>query len=303
MLALALTLLGAAPTDGVPAAARDRYQDAVRKLAARQYGPANDVLNGLAGEYPRIAEIFASRCSAQLGLQHWAAAEADCNYALALKQLPTAVYGLAVAEDGQGKHGLAIQHYRRFAELPGAAPALKQQAVSRADVLTMQTNAVAPPPPPPPNTAKQQPVTPAPQPVEAVAVKPPPGGAKGQFVPAIPDPNEGLLYVYRNMLMGIGTGTTLWVDNKRVGELWNDHYFEVRIKPGHHNVTVKAMAPAGHREPEHSLSLEIEEGTVAYVKLEYLPGDGDVAFKPITVGKEGRKEIREDCELVYSKKL
>lgn len=304
MLALTLLLLHGAPYDGIPTAARDRYGDAVRKLAAKQYGPANDVLNQLAAEYPRTAEIFASRCSAQLGLQHWAAAEADCNYTLALKRLPTAVYGLAVAEDGQAKFGLAIQHYRQYAGLPDATAALKAHALARADVLTTQSNAVAPPPPPPPAKGQPQPAAqPAAQPAEAVAAKPPPGGAKGEFVPGIPDPNEGLLYVYRNMLMGIGTGSTLYVDNKRVGELWNDHYFEVRLKPGKHTISVRAAAPQGHKEPEHHLGLEIEEATVTYVKLEYVGGDGDVAFRPVGVGKEGRKEIRQDCELVYSKKL
>lgn len=301
LIFLHAVLLQAAPYDGIPPAARDRYGDAVRKLTAKQYGPANDVLNGLAGEYPRVAEIFASRCSAQLGLQHWAAAEADCNYTLALKRLPTAVYGLAVAEDGQGKFGAAIQHYRQYAGLPDATAALKAHALARADVLTAQSNAVAPPPPPPPTKAKPQPE--AQPPVEPVATKPPPGGAKGEFVPGIPDPNEGLLYVYRNMRMGIGTGTTLFVDGKRIGELWNDHYFEVRLKPGKHTVLVKAMVPAGKKEPERELSVEIEEATVSYVKLEYVGGEGDTAFKPVAIGKEGRKEIRQDCELVYSKKL
>ncbi len=301
MLLLAL-VLHAAPYDGIPPAARDRYGDAVRKLTAQQYGPANDVLNQLAGEYPRVAEIFASRCSAQLGLQHWAAAEADCNYTLALKRLPTAVYGLAVAEDGQGKFGSAIAHYRQYAGLPDATAALKAHALARADVLAQQSNAVAPPPPPPPARAQQQP-QPEARPVETAATKPPPGGGKGEFVPGIPDPNEGLLYVYRNMLMGIGTGATLFVDNKRVGELWNDHYFEVKLRPGNHTVTVKAMAPQGHKEPEHSLTVEVEEAMVSYVKLDYVGGDGDVGFKPIAIGKEGRKEIRQDCELVYSKKL
>jgi hypothetical protein len=304
VLALALTLLVAAAPEAVPPAARDRYQDAVKKLAAKQYGPANDVLNGLAGEFPRVAEIFASRCSAQLGLQHWAAAEADCNYTLALKQLPTAVYGLAVAQDGLGKHALAITNYRKYAGLPEAVAAYKQHAMTRADVLSAQGNAVAPPPPPPPaaKVAKQEPPPPEPK-HEPAPSKPPPGGAKGQFVPAIPDPNEALIYVYRNVQMAQSNGSTLFVDNKRIGDLWNDHYFEVRVRPGGHTITIKAMVPAGHKELEHSLSLDVEESTVSYVKLEYVGGDGDVAFRPISIGKEGRKEIRSDCELVYSKKL
>ena len=329
MLALALCLLSAAPTDGVPAAARARYQDAVTRLNARQYGPANDVLNALAAENPRVAEVFASRCSAQLGLQHWAAAEADCAYTLALKQLPTAVYGLAVAEDGQGKYAQAIGHYRQYAGLLDATAQLKAAALTRADLLAAQTPAAAPaapppsrkekvakkeepdvaPPPPPPPTKPAESVAPPPPPppntatATPVSAPPPPGGGKGQFVPGIPDPNEGLVYVYRNTIMGVGTGTTVFVDRVRIGELWNDHYFEVRLKPGNHDITIKAAVPSGRKPPEFTLPVEVSEGTVTYVKLEYAPSPDDVGFKPVQIGKEGRKEIRADCELVYSKKL
>jgi hypothetical protein len=295
VLALVITVLGAVP-DGVPPAARARYQDAVTKLSARQWGPANDVLNALASEFPRVPEIFASRCSAQLGLQHWAAAEADCNYTLQLKPLPTAVYGLAVAQDGQGKLELAIAGYRKYAGMLDAQASLKSQALSRADVLASRTGAA----PSPPLVEASREVA-VPQVAPSPPAPPPPGGGKGQFVPGIPDPNEGLLYVYRNMLMGVGTLARLYVDNVRIGELWNDHYFELRLRPGKHTVTVKAVG--GRSEPAHSLEVEIEESSVSYAKLEYAPIGEDAAFKPIPVGKEGRKEIREDCELVYSKKL
>lgn len=296
LLSLALCLAAAAPPaqTGVPEAARPRYLEAVAKLGEKNYSAANDVLNALAADHPRVAEIFASRCSAQLGLQHWAAAEADCAYTLRLKPLPTAIYGLAVAEDGQGKLAAAVTHYRQYAALVEALPALKQQALSRAGLLDAQLGAVAPAPPAP-VLAKVEPVV--------AHAPPPPGGGKGQFVPGIPDPNEGLLYVYRNLLMGIGTPVTLYVDGKRVGELWNDHYFEVRLKPGAHRVTIKAATSAGQRAPEHTLTLDLVETTVNYLKLEYAPQGEDAAFKLISVGKEGRKEIREDCELAYAKKL
>ncbi len=89
------------------------------------------LLNALAADHPKWPEVFASRCSAQLGLQHWDSAAADCTYALQLKpHLPTAVYGLAVAQDGQGKRPEAAKTYREYAQLndplrdledPGAA--------------------------------------------------------------------------------------------------------------------------------------------------------------------------------------
>lgn len=279
---------------GVPAAGQPKYKDAVQKIAAKQYGPANDLLNALAAEYPQVPEIFASRCSAQLGLQHWAAAEADCAYSLNFKQLPTAIYGLAVAEDGQAKYGQAIAHYRQFAALPDAAPALKTQATDRADLLAKAANPAAPAAAP--AGEREEAVAPAPP--------PPPVAAKGSFQPGIPDPNEGLLYVYRNMLMGIGTSSTVYVDDKRVGELTNDRYWEIKLRPGKHTITIKARVndPA-KAEPMHQLPLEIAEGDVHYMKLEYWPKNDDVGFKLVAVGKEGRKEIREDCAQAGSKKM
>ena len=71
---------------------------------------------------------------------------------------------------------------------------------------------------------------------------------------------------------------------------------EVRVRPGNHEVTVK---PADGRE--QTLAIEGSEGEIEYVRLDWA-GDAD-GFKPTPVGKVGRKEIRQDCELVYSKKL
>src|SRR4051812_12404896 len=83
--------VAAAPSTTFTPEAMARYQDAVAKVQAGAHGPATEVLNSLAAEYPRIPEIFASRCSAQLGLQHFAAAEADCAYALRVRpQMPAA---------------------------------------------------------------------------------------------------------------------------------------------------------------------------------------------------------------------
>jgi hypothetical protein len=43
---------------------------------------------------------------------------------------------------------------------------------------------------------------------------------------------------------------------------------------------------------------------VSYLKLEYAPQGDDVAFKPVPVkGAVGRKEIREDCGLISSRRL
>ena len=69
-----------------PEGARAPYQDAVAKVASGQYGPATDVLNALAPDYPRLPELFATRCSAQLGLRHAAAAEAPSEEMAQLRE-------------------------------------------------------------------------------------------------------------------------------------------------------------------------------------------------------------------------
>jgi hypothetical protein len=274
-----------AVTPGIPDAAKARYAEASQKLRANDYPHANDILNQLAGQYPRWPEIFASRCSAQLGLQHWDAAAADCNYALQLKpRLPAAMYGLAVAEDGRRHYPEAVKAYREYAALNDPEATLKLQATQRADVLTPKTGGLSPPPPPP-------------------AVVPASAAVKGTFQPGIPSPNRMLLYVFRNLLMGLNTPVALSVDGKPAGDLPNDTYVELDLAPGKHTVVVKAAGPNGRDLPA-AWELNSMEGDVSYVKLEYAPQGEDVAFKPIpTAGSVGRKEIREDCALISSRRL
>jgi hypothetical protein len=267
---------------GIAEAAKKQYAEASAKLQDGEYGHANDLLNALAQSYPRWPEVFASRCSAQLGLQHWDAAVADCNYALTLKpSLASALYGLAVAEDGQGRTAEAVKHYRDYAGLNDAQAALKTQASQRADLLAAR------------------------MPAGGAVAPPPPAGAKGTFRPGIPSPGRLLLYVYRNILFGMGTGVTVLIDNQPAGELPNDTYLELEIAPGKHTVTVKAAVSSPRsREPAASWVMDTQEGDVAYLKLDYAPQGDDVAFKPVpTSGQDGRREIREDCSLIASRKL
>src|SRR4051812_40868023 len=77
----------AAPSSGtgVPEAAKPRYRDAVAAVSGGRFQEATVLLNQLAAEYPQVAELYAARCSAQLGLKQPVYAEADCTYALKLK--------------------------------------------------------------------------------------------------------------------------------------------------------------------------------------------------------------------------
>lgn len=131
-----------------------RYRDAVAHVTAGRYQDATVVINALSAEYPKVAELYATRCSAQLGLKQPSYAEADCAYALKLKPtLSTALYGLASAEEAQGKRELAARHFREYERDPLARSDLKAQAGKRADAL-QGGMAAAPSPPPPPGEGR-----------------------------------------------------------------------------------------------------------------------------------------------------
>src|SRR4051812_24907310 len=129
---LSTAALAAEPVPGLNGDALSRYQDAFAKLQSGAYGPATEVLNALAGPHPRVAEIFALRCSAQIGLGRFSASEADCAYALTIKaNLASALYGRAVSEDNRGKVALAIGPYRRYAALEDPQAPYKPHAAAR----------------------------------------------------------------------------------------------------------------------------------------------------------------------------
>jgi hypothetical protein len=172
---------------------------------------------------------------------------------------------------------------------------LKAQALQRADLIDPGGAAAAPPPGPPAGSAKQ------PAPKETTAQAGPP---KGSFVAGIPSPTKALFYVFRNILFGIGTGASVLVDGKPVGALPNDHYAELELVPGKHDIAIKADSSNAKAAAGAPLSIDIGEGDVAYAKLEYKPQGDDVGFVPAKVaGDVGRREIRSDCALSFSKKF
>jgi hypothetical protein len=132
---------------------RALYESAVAMITERQYGQAVTTLNALAQTAP-TAELFAARCSALHSLRNYAAALADCQYALRLKPaaaIPNALYGRALAEENLGANAAAQQHYRDYANLqhPTITPELRNEALRRAASLQpmpQPMNAAAPAP-------------------------------------------------------------------------------------------------------------------------------------------------------------
>lgn len=128
----------------MPEPVRARYDDAAENLTQKQYAAANDLLNGLANTFPRVPDIYRLRCSAQLGMKHWAAAEADCRYSRTLKDTALALYGLAVAEDGLGRVEDAVTHYREYVAHAQSSADLRRQATERIAVLEQTATPTAP---------------------------------------------------------------------------------------------------------------------------------------------------------------
>jgi hypothetical protein len=189
-----LTLMNAGAPMSADAVAQ--YQKATQDIQGRSFGSAIETLNALALQYPKVAEIFATRGSALVSNAQYAAAEADCTYALTLKpNLPEATYALALAQEYLGKRAAAIESYRKYASFD-VAP-LRGQALARA--TTLASTAVAP------------------APVAAAGV------------------GTATLVVYRNHVFAGGVGgLELVLDNRVLGDISMNQYVEIEVGPGAH---------------------------------------------------------------------
>lgn len=284
------------------------YEDAVRLVQAGRYRDAFVPLNTLARDYPRVPEVFATRCSAQLGAGSNAAAEADCRYALSLKpDLATAIYALAVAEDNQGKGAAAVATYRQYAARPDADPSLRANALARVEVLSSPKPLTVVPPPPPgaPAAADNQ--------------RSPMAGPRGS------------LFIYRNHFVDRGNReVTLVVDDQIVGDIGHDQYVEVQLPAGEHQVEAciggvryrhRGGWPTLHVDTGNgrfdarvgttgetsdrircglSIPVEVAANGATYVNFDSVGGRVTLVLQPPSTGRE---ELTRDCTRAYTKKL
>ena len=273
----------AAPTLSPEAA--NQYRDAASKVQAGAYGPATEGLNALAAQYPLVPEIFAARCSAQLGLRHSAAAEADCTYALSLSpNLPSALYGLAMAEDSQGKNGLASGHYRQYAALTDPQAVYKVQALARANHLDSRGPAA--------------PLAPAP--VSAPIAAPIAGQPSGPI---------GTLFVYRNHFLGgarFATGggvsqISLYLDGQSVGDVGHDQFVEIQAAPGNHVLEARFLIDQVFRVPQVlAATVNLVPNGQSYLSFDTV--GGAVQMIPVAA-EQGRKEVTEDCKKAFTRRM
>ena len=259
--------------------AASQYRDAAAKVQAGDYVAASELLNALAAQYPRVPEIFTTRCSLQLGLRRGATAEADCAYALALRpNLPSAVYGLAIAEDSLGKTELAIGHYRQYASLEDPQAIYKAQALARANQLS----------------AKAAPgAGPAPAPVAAAPV---------------PTGPVGTLLIYRNHHLGAdrwgvgGVGQiSLLLDGRPAGDIEHDQYVELQASPGSHVLEARFTLISMFGGPQ-VLTVPVNIAPNGQTWLNFDTVGGAIQLVPVAPDK-GRREIAEDCKKAWTRRL
>lgn len=149
-MVLLLTLVGVVGQTGLEPADQEKYADAVRMIregSQKDFASASEVLNALAKKSPRCAEVFAARCSAQMGLRAWQQAANDCSYALSLKPgLISAVYAQATAEKNLGHVDKARQLFTQYVESddPQVVDDLRDWAQRFADELTVPLDDEAP---------------------------------------------------------------------------------------------------------------------------------------------------------------
>lgn len=135
LVALALLLPCVALAQALTPAGNAKYAQATAKIQAGAHSEAISLLNELAAEFPRVAEVFVARCSAQVGLKSFQGAEADCTYALGIKDVPVAIYTLAIAQERLGKREEAAANFRRYAAYDPSVAQYRDQAIARANAL------------------------------------------------------------------------------------------------------------------------------------------------------------------------
>jgi hypothetical protein len=210
--------------------ARARYTQASQDIQARAYGPAIEKLNALAAEYPRVAEIFASRCSALIANAQYERAEADCTYALSIKPLqPEALYALAVAEDHQSKRAAAAEHYRKYASLDGVP--FQSQAQQRADILAGN---VAPP-----------------------------------LVDGANAGGWSRLTIYRNHRMAGAGPFQLIVDGHVLGDVQYGQYVDLEMAPGSHVIEARTRAYDAFEIPRvWTHPIQLNAGSTSFINFD-----------------------------------
>ena len=126
------------PTDPSRGKARAAYEQGVSQINSAEYAGALQSLNQAIELQPALAMAYAARGSANMGLQRYAAAQSDYEYALRLDaNLAAPLYGLGEALEALGRTGEARGYFERYAASAArdARPELQLQARQKAEKL------------------------------------------------------------------------------------------------------------------------------------------------------------------------
>lgn len=317
-LLLTLALAAAGQSTTLSSESLAHYRAAVAQVQAGQFSEAVPTLQSLAKQYPQVAEILATRCSAHIGLKQFDQAQKDCQAGLKLKpSLSIALYSLALAEEKSGKVDEALGHYREYAA--GTDAPFAAQAQARIKELSQ-------PAPPlevaaPPGVAKAPAGAPASAPAAATA---PPAPSPA---PAV---GTGRIIFYRNhFLPRYSDPVTLLVDDKVVGDIGHDQYVEITVGTGEHVVEAclggirhannrgfvfdmarnrdgsfagftLGGAGLGDRLRGLTVPVEVQANGVTYVNLDTVGGQLMLVNQP---QRQGEKEVRQDCKRAYGRTI
>lgn len=129
-------LQGKAPAAGpISDAAREKaraaYEQGVKQINAREYGPAYDSLATAIRHEPTLGVAYIARGSALIGLKRYGEALLDYQYALKLApQTASPLYGLAEASRALGRIPEARGYYQQYIDSTASdvRPALRDDA-------------------------------------------------------------------------------------------------------------------------------------------------------------------------------
>lgn len=95
--------------------ARAAYEEGVRQINAREYGPAAESLTTAIRLEPTLSVAFIARGSALIGLRRYGEALLDYQYALKLApNSASPLYGIAEASRALGRTPEARAHYQQY---------------------------------------------------------------------------------------------------------------------------------------------------------------------------------------------
>ena len=118
----------------------------------------------------------------------------------------------------------------------------------------------------------------------------------------VPPPGMGALCVYRNQTQGASPAVDVAIDGQHLGQLTNDQFVQVDVRPGGHNLAVTVLSGKPPNvvltgKPS-SVDLTVAEGAATFARVTTEDGAPGVVIPTAraTDVAQAEQEIREDCQ-------